>query len=40
LRLADYLQHIIDAVERIRDYTAGLTEDDFLESPLVQDAVI
>ncbi len=39
-RLADYLQHIINAVGRIRGYTAGLTEDDFLRSPLIQDAVI
>jgi uncharacterized protein with HEPN domain len=40
LRLADYLRHIIDAVGRVRSYTAGLTEDDFLRSPLIQDAVI
>jgi uncharacterized protein with HEPN domain len=40
LRLADYLRHIIDAVGRIRSYTSGLTEDDFLRSPLIQDAVI
>ena len=31
---------IIDAIARIRSYTAGLTEDSFLQSPLVQDAVI
>jgi uncharacterized protein with HEPN domain len=40
LRLADYLRHIVDAVERIRGYTAGLTEDKFLQSPLIQDAVV
>jgi uncharacterized protein with HEPN domain len=40
LRLVAYLQHIVDAVERIRSYTTALTEDDFLLSTLVQDAVI
>lgn len=40
LRLADYLQHIVGAVGRIRGYTAGLTQDDFLRSPLIQDAAI
>lgn len=40
LRLNEYLRHIIDAVARIRSYTAGLSEDDFLRSSLVQDAVI
>jgi len=40
LRLVAYLQHIVDAVERIRTYTTALTEDDFLQSTLVQDAVI
>ncbi len=40
LRLAAYLQHILDAVERIRTYTAELAEHDLLQLPIVQDAVI
>jgi uncharacterized protein with HEPN domain len=40
LRLAAYLRHLIDAVGRIRSYTAGLSEEEFLRTPLIQDAVI
>jgi uncharacterized protein with HEPN domain len=40
LRLAAYLQHIIDAVERIRAYTAAPAEAEFQRSTLIQDAVI
>jgi uncharacterized protein with HEPN domain len=40
LRLATYLRHIVDAIGRTRSYTTGLTEDDFLRTHLVQDAVI
>ena len=40
LRLAVYLRHLIDAVGRIRSYTAGLSEEEFLRTPLIQDAVI
>lgn len=40
LRLAAYLRHMIDAVGRIRSYTAGLSEEEFLRTPLIQDAVI
>lgn len=39
-RLADYLTHILTAIERIEEYTAGLTIDGFLNDALVQDAVI
>lgn len=39
-RLVDYLTHILDAIERIAHYTEDMTEVTFLESPLVQDAVI
>lgn len=39
-RLTDYLEHILEAVGRIRSYTAGLSEADFLAGTLVQDAVI
>lgn len=39
-RLADYLAHILEAIARIDRYTEGKTEVAFLESPLIQDAVI
>jgi uncharacterized protein with HEPN domain len=39
-RLADYLGHIIDAIERIDRYTGAMDEVTFLNSQLVQDAVI
>lgn len=39
-RLTDYLAHIIEAIERIDRYTDGMTKPEFLENPLVQDAVI
>jgi uncharacterized protein with HEPN domain len=40
LRLPDYLQHIVEAVERVRTYTDQITRDSFLSSPMIQDAVI
>ena len=39
-RLADYLAHIAEAIERIDRYTEGMDEVAFLDSQLVQDAVI
>ena len=39
-RLADYLQHMADALERIERYTIGFDEETFLEDELVQDAVL
>jgi uncharacterized protein with HEPN domain len=39
-RLADYLAHIKEAIERIDLYTARLDEAGFLVNPLIQDAVI
>lgn len=36
----DYLTHIADSISRIEKYCEGLDEDKFLESELVQDAVI
>lgn len=39
-RLADYLAHITEAIERIERYTADLDEQAFLNNQLVQDAVI
>lgn len=40
LRVNDYLDHILQAIERIERYTIGMDEDAFLENQLVQDAVI
>lgn len=39
-RLPDYLGHILDAVDRIRRYTQGMTEAGFLANEMVQDAVL
>jgi uncharacterized protein with HEPN domain len=39
-RLADYLTHILQAIERIDSYIADMDELAFLKNSLVQDAVI
>ena len=39
-RLLDYLQHILEAIERIDLYTGDMDEAVFLTNSLVQDAVI
>ena len=39
-QVGDYLDHILSAIERIERYTSELDEAAFLESELVQDAVI
>jgi uncharacterized protein with HEPN domain len=39
-RLNDYLTHILEAIERIDRYTTGIAEETFLESEMIQDAVI
>ncbi len=39
-RLTDYLAHILEAISRITEYTAGMDEGGFLQNKLVQDAVI
>lgn len=39
-RLADYLAHILEAIERIARYTDGQDLAAFLVNPLVQDAVV
>lgn len=40
LRLLDYLAHIAEAIERIGRYTEKMDEAGFLNTQLVQDAVI
>lgn len=39
-RLADYLAHILEAIERIDRYTQDMSEVAFLENQMAQDAVI
>ncbi len=39
-RLHDYLAHIIQAIQRINQYTENIDELGFLENELIQDAVI
>ena len=39
-RLAGYLNHILQAIERIEEYVSDMDELAFLNSRLVQDAVI
>lgn len=39
-RLADYLAHLLQAIERIDHYTEDMDEVTFLNNSLVQDAVI
>ena len=39
-RLADYLGHILTAIRRIEEYTAGLEVESFRADEMVQDAVI
>lgn len=40
LRVADYVDHMLNAIERIQRYTQGMTDSTFLGDELVQDAVI
>ena len=40
LRVLAYLDHILQAVQRIARYTKGMTEDGFSASEMAQDAVI
>ena len=39
-RLADYLAHILEAIERIKEYVSTIDEAAFLKNKLIQDAVI
>ena len=40
LRVPDYIEHILAAIQRIHRYTHGMTESAFLENEQVQDAVL
>jgi uncharacterized protein with HEPN domain len=40
LRLTDYLEHILEAINRIHKYCSDLEEPTFFSDPMVQDAVV
>jgi len=40
LRTPDYLQHILDAIDRIRAYTGALSRESFEATPMAVDAVV
>jgi len=40
LRTPDYLEHMLQACDRVIQYTAGMTKEVFLANALVQDAVL
>jgi uncharacterized protein with HEPN domain len=40
LRAPDYLGHLLQACDRIRDYTRGMDYESFAENQMVQDAVL
>ena len=40
IRLADYLGHVLEAIERIERYSAGLAYEGLVANDMVQDAVI
>jgi len=40
LRMQDYLEHIVEAIDRIIVYTNGINEADFMADRKTQDAVI
>lgn len=35
-----YKKHILDAIKQIEEYVAGLSHKSFMDTPLIQDAVI
>jgi len=39
-RMQDYLEHILGALERIRQYTSGKSEANFMEDAMLEDAVL
>jgi hypothetical protein len=39
-RLNDYIQHMLQAIQRIEEYIEEHTEDYFLNTPILQDAVV
>ena len=39
-RVEEYLLHMLEAADRILQYTAGVTNEQFLATPMMQDATI
>lgn len=39
-RIPFFLGHVVEAIDRIQGYVAGLDESEFLDNHLVQDAVV
>lgn len=39
-RAKDYLLHMLEAADRILEYTAGVTEEEFFAGQMLQDAVV
>lgn len=35
-----YLRHILDAIEQVEDYLRGVSSDQFMQTRIVQDAVV
>jgi uncharacterized protein with HEPN domain len=40
LTAKDFIGHMLEAAERVLQYTKGMSREEFFASPLVQDAVI
>ena len=40
LRLKDYLNHMIQAIEQVSQYLEDVSEDQFLSTRILQDAVV
>jgi len=39
-RIADYLGHMLEAIQRIGNYTSDVSYEDFLRGKIIQDAVL
>ena len=39
-RLADYLDHVLQAIDRVQRYVGAVGADEFMRDQMVQDAVI
>ena len=40
LRIPDFLGHILEAIQRVRKYMRGISEQEFYSNSLIQDAVV
>ena len=39
-RAKDYLLHMLEAADRVLEYTAGVTEEQFVANQMLQDALV